>query len=643
MFEEHGLNIARQPDNGANPRPDNRSGWLEGETPDVVEDYLDDAAEMRCTCGTPRRSCAIGADARAARERRIARAARRAARRRPLPAHAPGRAGRRARACLLDGQPVLLLCSNNYLGLRRAPARARGGGRGGDALGRRRRRLAAGVGHDDDPRAPRAGGSRGSRAPQACVLFGSGYLANVGVLGALGGAGATIFSDALNHASIIDGCRLARAEVFVYRHCDLEHLEWGLRERRGEGAVIVTDSVFSMDGDVAPLEAIVELARRHGALVVVDEAHATGALGPGRPRRGRRGRARGRDRRDRRHAQQGARRLRRLRLHAARDRRAARQPRAHADLLDGAAAAGGRRRARRARAARRAAAPARRSSRAPPPSCAASSPRPASPVPDGAHADHAGDRRRCRRGRARSARRCSRAASSLRRSVRRPCPTGSSRLRLDGDGVAHRERARPRPPRRFATPPTQTGVTFAAPAGAARRPSPRERSCAAASSPRPTPASARPILCAALVASLRARGEPVRARKPVLTGLDEPSRPPADHELLASRVGRAPEEVAPLRYGPAVSPHLAAALAGRPIDVAALSRTRSAAAGTVIVEGIGGLLVPLAERLGRARARARARPRRASSPRGRVSARSTTPCSRSRPRGRRASTCERSC
>jgi len=116
---------------------------------------------------------------------------------------------------------------------------------------------------------------------QACVLHGSGYLANVGVLAALGVTGATIFSDALNHASIIDGCRLARAEVFVYRHLDVEHLEWGLASRGGEGSVIVTDSVFSMDGDIAPLEAIATLARRHGALVVVDEAHATGALGPG--------------------------------------------------------------------------------------------------------------------------------------------------------------------------------------------------------------------------------------------------------------------------------------------------------------------------------------------------------------------------
>ena len=99
------------------------------------------------------------------------------------------------------------------------------------------------------------------------------------------------------------------------------------------------------------------------------------------------------------------------------------------------------------------------------------------------------------------------------------------------------------------------------------------------------------ILCAALVASLRARGEPVRARKPVLTGLDEDG--PADHELLASVSGERPEKVAPLRYGPAVSPHLAAALEDRPIDATGLAGM-IAGPGVVIVEGIGGLLVPLA-------------------------------------------------
>jgi glycine C-acetyltransferase/8-amino-7-oxononanoate synthase len=118
------------------------------------------------------------------------------------------------------------------------------------------------------------------KGSQACVLFGSGYLANSGVIGTLAGPGDVVFSDELNHASIVDGCRLARAETFVYDHCDPEHLEWGLREAGGRGALIVTDGVFSMDGDVAPLEEIVELAQRYDARVMVDEAHSTGTVGP---------------------------------------------------------------------------------------------------------------------------------------------------------------------------------------------------------------------------------------------------------------------------------------------------------------------------------------------------------------------------
>ncbi|HWI07088.1 MAG TPA: 8-amino-7-oxononanoate synthase [Solirubrobacteraceae bacterium] len=181
---------------------------------------------------------------------------------------------------VLDGQPVLLLCSNNYLGLadhekvQQAAADAAlrwGAGAGSSRLvsgtmtihRRLEKRLAA-----------------FKRMP-AALLFGSGYLANLGVVGALSRAGDVVFSDELNHASIIDGCRLSRAETFVYRHNDVEHLAWGLRQAGGRGSLIVTESVFSMDGDIAPLEEIAALARRHGARLAVDEAHGTGCIGPG--------------------------------------------------------------------------------------------------------------------------------------------------------------------------------------------------------------------------------------------------------------------------------------------------------------------------------------------------------------------------
>ncbi|HEX6115982.1 MAG TPA: 8-amino-7-oxononanoate synthase [Solirubrobacterales bacterium] len=181
---------------------------------------------------------------------------------------------------VLDGEEVLLLCSNNYLGLathpavREAAAEAAmrwGAGAGASRLisgsmtvhGRLEERLAA------------------FERTEAALLFGSGYLANTGTVSALARGGEVVFSDRLNHASIIDGCRLASAETFVYEHADLDHLAWGLERAAGRPALIVTDGVFSMDGDVAPLAGLAGLARRHGCRLMVDEAHGTGALGPG--------------------------------------------------------------------------------------------------------------------------------------------------------------------------------------------------------------------------------------------------------------------------------------------------------------------------------------------------------------------------
>jgi 8-amino-7-oxononanoate synthase len=184
---------------------------------------------------------------------------------------------------LLDGEPVLLLCSNNYLGLADHPrvreAAAEAAMRWGVGAGASR--LVSGTMTIHRRLEERLAAWEGSAR---CLLFGSGYLANLGTIGALAGAGDTVFSDELNHASIIDGCRLSRAEVVVYRHLDTEHLAWSLRESRAGDPgrrLIVTDSVFSMDGDIAPLAKIVELAKKYDARVMVDEAHGTGALGAG--------------------------------------------------------------------------------------------------------------------------------------------------------------------------------------------------------------------------------------------------------------------------------------------------------------------------------------------------------------------------
>jgi glycine C-acetyltransferase/8-amino-7-oxononanoate synthase len=181
---------------------------------------------------------------------------------------------------LLAGREVLLLCSNDYLGLaadrrvREAAAEAAlrwGAGAGASRL----------ISGNMQPHRELETRLAAFKGYERALLFGSGYLANMGTIAALAGPGEVVFSDELNHASIIDGCRLARADTVVYRHNDARHLESLLREAAGTPALIVTDGVFSMDGDVAPLAELLELARRYGARLMVDEAHATGAVGPG--------------------------------------------------------------------------------------------------------------------------------------------------------------------------------------------------------------------------------------------------------------------------------------------------------------------------------------------------------------------------
>jgi 8-amino-7-oxononanoate synthase len=180
----------------------------------------------------------------------------------------------------LDGRPVLLLCSNNYLGLADHPRLRQAAAEAALSLGTSAgaSRLISGSMSIHAELESRLAEFKGA---EAALLFGSGYLANTGAIAALARRGEVVFSDELNHASIIDGCRMAGAETFVYRHADTDHLAWGLRRSAGRGALIATDGVFSMDGDIAPLPELADLAQRHRCRLLVDEAHATGCIGPG--------------------------------------------------------------------------------------------------------------------------------------------------------------------------------------------------------------------------------------------------------------------------------------------------------------------------------------------------------------------------
>jgi 8-amino-7-oxononanoate synthase len=181
---------------------------------------------------------------------------------------------------VLDGRPVLLLCSANALGLADHPrvreAAADAAMRWGVGAGAAR--VASGTMTLHRRLEERLAAFTSSRAG---LLFGSGSLANLGVIPSLARRGEIVFHDELCHASLTDGCRLAGAEAFAYDHTDAEHLAWGLRHADGRGALIATEGLFGLDGDVAPLEEIVELARRHDVRVLVDESHAIGSAGPG--------------------------------------------------------------------------------------------------------------------------------------------------------------------------------------------------------------------------------------------------------------------------------------------------------------------------------------------------------------------------
>ncbi len=187
--------------------------------------------------------------------------------------------GEQAAVALIDGKQVVNLASNNYLGLtthprlREAAIKAiRDYGVGSGAV---RTIIGTMTLHErlEEKLAQ-------FKRTDAAIVFQSGFTANTGVIPAVMGEGDVIISDELNHASIIDGCRLTRAVRKVYRHKDTGELQQRLEESRDARRVmVVTDGVFSMDGDIAPLPSIVELSEKYGAVVMVDDAHASGVLG----------------------------------------------------------------------------------------------------------------------------------------------------------------------------------------------------------------------------------------------------------------------------------------------------------------------------------------------------------------------------
>ncbi len=183
---------------------------------------------------------------------------------------------------MVDGQRVLNFCSNNYLGLANHPRMVEAARQAVEQYGvgpaavrsiagtldlhlRLEERLAA------------------FKGVEAAITFQSGFNANLAVIPALVGKADVIFSDELNHASIIDGCRLSGAQIVRYAHCDPVDLERALAASRANypRALVVTDGVFSMDGDIAPLDQIYEVTRRYQAILMVDDAHGEGVLGRG--------------------------------------------------------------------------------------------------------------------------------------------------------------------------------------------------------------------------------------------------------------------------------------------------------------------------------------------------------------------------
>lgn len=179
---------------------------------------------------------------------------------------------------VIDGKRILLLASNSYLGLcddqrlKEAAIEAAnnyGVGSGGS-------RLTTGSYKLHQELEEKLASFKGTGS---ALLFNTGYMANLGAIAAIADKEWTIFSDELNHASIIDGCKLSGAKVVIYKHCDMDDLLDKVKNYKGQKRLIISDGVFSMDGDIAPLPEIVNIARDNNILTMVDDAHGTGVLG----------------------------------------------------------------------------------------------------------------------------------------------------------------------------------------------------------------------------------------------------------------------------------------------------------------------------------------------------------------------------
>src|SRR5438309_5672995 len=194
----------------------------------------------------------------------------------------PLRTGAGAEVELASGERLVSFSSNDYLGLasHAAVRQALADGARQWGMGAGASRLICG---DYLPHHELEQELASFEGTESAVFFNSGYSANCGMVPAFAGPDDVVLSDALNHASLVDGCRLSRARTEVYPHGDVQALDSALRRARQQGArrvLVATDGVFSMDGDLAPLAQIVEACERHEALLAVDEAHATGVMGP---------------------------------------------------------------------------------------------------------------------------------------------------------------------------------------------------------------------------------------------------------------------------------------------------------------------------------------------------------------------------